>query len=275
MPDAPTPTPNRTKVAAAAALLGASAVAAFILGAGPAPSVLQLAGASHDTADDLSGSCDEAEHAADPACAGTPTAGDDEADDLSGNCDETEHAADPECAGTPTAGHDDQAGDDDDDGTAPADGIHTLDASGAGTVIYAVEGGSLRLVTATPASGWQVEVEQATGPEIELDFRSGTQRVQVNVELEDGQVRERVRARDDATGTDTRTEDGVVQDDNSGPGSVDDNSGPGSGDDDAVDDNSGPGSGDDDAVDDDHSGSGHDGGDDGSEDDHSGHGSDD
>ena len=69
MPDAPTP--NRTRLAAAAGLLGASAVAALVLGAGPAPSVLQLAGASDDIADDISGNCDEAEHADDPECAGT------------------------------------------------------------------------------------------------------------------------------------------------------------------------------------------------------------
>ena len=243
MPDAPTP--HRTKLAATAALLGASAVAALVLGVGPAPSVLQLAGASDDTADDISGNCDEAEHAADPACAGTPTSDDAKDDD----------------DGTTTTLDDSP---EDDGAAAPADGIHSLDAGGAGTVIYAVEGGSLRLVTATPASGWAVEVEQGTGREIEIDFRSGTRRVQVNVEIEDGQVRERVRVRDDADDTDVRTEDGVVQDSNSGPGSVDDNSGPDSGDD-TVDDNSnsGPGSGGDDSADD-SSGSGHDGSDDSS-----------
>jgi hypothetical protein len=245
MPDAPTP--HRTKIAAAAALLGASAVAAFVLGAGPAPSALQLAGASDDTVDDVSGNCDEAEHAADPECAGTPVTDDGEDD------------------GTTSTTVDDTTSTTADDGAgSPADEINTIDAAGAGTVIYAVEGGSLRLVSATPASGWRVEVEQASGPEIELDFRSGTQRVQVNVELEDGQARERVRFRDDADDTDIRTEDGVVQDDNSGSGS---------GDDDTVEDdhsNSGPGSGDDDAVDDDNSGSGH-----GGDDDSSGHGSDD
>jgi hypothetical protein len=246
-----TPTPNRTKIAAAAALLGASAVAAFVLGAGPAPSVLQLAGASHDNAEDVSGNCDETEHAADPECAGTPISDDDDDDGTtSTTVDDTSST---------TAGNDDPA--------APGSEIHTLDASGAGTVIYAVEGGSLRLVSATPASGWQVEVEQGTGPEIELDFRSGTQRVQVNVELEDGQARERVRFRDDADDTDVRTEDGVVREDSSGPGSGDDDT--------TVDDNSnsGPGSGSDDDADDDHSGSGH-GGDDSGGDDHSGSGRD-
>jgi hypothetical protein len=97
--------------------------------------------------------------------------------------------------------------------------------------------------------------------------------VQVNLEIEDGGVRERVRIRDEADGTEIRLENGEVVrfddgaddrdderldddavddrhhdddavDDNSGPGSGDDtdNSGPGSGDD---TDNSGPGSGDD------------------------------
>ena len=74
MPHAPTH--NRTRLAAAAGLLGASAVAVLALGAGPAPSVFQLAGASDDVAGDLSGNCDEAEHAADPECVGTSTTDD-------------------------------------------------------------------------------------------------------------------------------------------------------------------------------------------------------
>ena len=198
MPDAPTP--NRTRLAAAAGLLGASAVAALLLGAGPAPSVLQLAGASSDDA----------------------------ADDISGNCDEAEHASDPGVrrhADRPTAHQHDGRRHHLDDGRRrrrrrPADEIRSLDAAGAGTVIYAVEGGSLRLVTGHAGQRLGVEVEQSAGREIELDFRSGTQRVQVNVEIEDGQVRERVRVRDDADDTDIRTEDGVVEDDNSGPGSA-------------------------------------------------------
>ena len=85
-------------------------------------------GGSSPATVDLSGPCDEAEHATDPACAGTAAGddrdgddrgrdhaeddgvGDDRGDDnpsaddlsgvdLSGNCDEAEHAADPECAG--------------------------------------------------------------------------------------------------------------------------------------------------------------------------------
>jgi hypothetical protein len=261
MSEAPT---RRTRLGAAAGVLGAAAAFTMIVGAGPAPSVFQLIGANED----ISGNCDEAEHANDPGCAANPTTG--------GTVDDGSTSSTTEDRSTTTQ--------------APADpttDVRAIDAAGAGTVLVAVEGGSLRLVSATPVSGWRVEVEQASGPEVEVDFRSGTRRVQVNVELEDGQVRERVRVRDDADGTDIRTEDGaVVRDDsaddssNSGPGSgdddsVDDNSGSGSSDDSSVDDNSGSGSSDDSSVDD-NSGSGS-GDDDDAGDDHGsgGHGSDD
>ena len=150
-------------------------------------------------------------------------------------------------------------------------GSRTLDAAGAGTVTFTQSGGRLSLVSAVPSTGWTVEVEQAGGVEIEVDFRKGTRRVQVNLEIEDGGVRERVRIRDEADGTEIRLENGEVvrfddgdderldddavdddrrDADNSGPGSGDDtdNSGPGSGDldDDHSGDNSGPGGGDDD-----------------------------
>ena len=146
-------------------------------------------------------------------------------EDVSGNCDEAEHANDagvrrqrrrppvgtgrrPPAPPSTTAAR-----------ARPSvprrprlrpDEIRSIDAGGAGTVIVAVEGGSLRLVAATPSPGWRVEVEQAAGREVEVDFRSGTKRVQVNVEIEDGQVRERVRVRDDADGTDVRSENGTV-----------------------------------------------------------------
>jgi hypothetical protein len=62
-----------------------------------------------EAGEDISGPCDEAEHANDPRCAGTPpaTGGDDDVigdddgvgDDISGPCDEAEHANDPRCTG--------------------------------------------------------------------------------------------------------------------------------------------------------------------------------
>ena len=160
----------------------------------------------------------------------------------------------------------------------------TLDA-GAGTVVFAEAGGQLSLVSATPAPGWAVEVEQGAGREIEVDFRQGNTRVQVNVEFEDGAVRERIRVRDDDAGTEVRIENGVVVrtegfgDDtgSSGPGSSgsgssgtsgSDDSG-GHGDDDGSDDGFDDNGGDrDDGAGDDSSGRG--GDDDGPGDDHGG-----
>src|SRR5262249_36089381 len=104
-----------------------------------------------------------------------------------------------------------------------------IDAAGAGTVTVSVSGDHLALVSAVPAAGWTVEAEQAAGREIEVDFRRDGQRVQVNVEVEDGVVRERVRARDEATGAEVRIENGVVveaRDPEVGDDEVDD-SGPG------------------------------------------------
>ena len=63
-----------------------------------------------NSVEDVSGNCDEAEHANDAECAGvnaevpgTSTPG----DDVSGNCDEAEHATDPSCTG---AASDDNSG---------------------------------------------------------------------------------------------------------------------------------------------------------------------
>jgi hypothetical protein len=131
-------------------------------------------------------------------------------------------------------------------------------------VTFRRSGTQLTLVSAVPARGWRVEVERAAGVEIEVDFRQGTRRVQVNLELEDGAVRERIRIRDEADGTDIRLENGVVVrtdpgnrlddrsddrgDDRGGGDRVADdnsNSGPGSGGGHAVEDESsrGPGAG--------------------------------
>ena len=131
-------------------------------------------------------------------------------------------------------------------------GDRVVDAAGAGTVTFRRSGTQLSLVSAVPARGWRVEVEQAAGVEIEVDFRQGARRVQVNLELEDGAVRERVRIRDEADGTDIRLENGVVV--RTEPGNrLDDRGDDRRGDDRVADDNSnsGPGSGGGHAVEDD------------------------
>lgn len=124
-------------------------------------------------------------------------------------------------------------------------GTRVVDAFGAGTVTVNVDGGNLTLVSAVPAAGWTVEVEQAAGREIEVDFRSGTRRVQVNLEFEDGAVRERVRVRDEANDAEIRIENGVIVRQEPGDEPADDDAGSG---------HSGPGG--DDVIDDGHSGHG-------------------
>jgi hypothetical protein len=72
------------------------------------------------TAEDVSGPCDEAEHANDPRCTGASasmpapapaqapaTTTDDANEDVSGPCDEAEHASDPRCTGGAAAEDDD------------------------------------------------------------------------------------------------------------------------------------------------------------------------
>jgi hypothetical protein len=223
------PSPARTRLAAAG-LLGAVAALTAITGFGPTPSLFQLTGSTED----VSANCDEAEHVNDPSCVDTLTArgSDDDTSTTNPTVDDGSSTTGP------TAG-------------PVADDVRTFQAGEAGSVLVAIEGTGLQLLTAAPNQGWRVEVEQATGHEVEVTFRSGTRRVDLNLELEDGQVRERLRTRDDATDTRTEAINSVVTDD--------DNSGPGSGDDDLDDDNSGHGSDDDsDDVDDDNSGHGSD-----------------
>ena len=251
-----TPSRSRTRLGAAAGLLGVVAALTAVTGLGPMPSAFQLAGVTED----VSGNCDEAEHANDAGCVGTLTA--------RGSDDATSGSTSITVASNPTAPAP----------AAPAAGadVRTFAAGDAGSVLVQVDGASMQLLTASPNQGWRVEVERGAGREVEVTFRSGSLRVDLNLELEDGQIRARIRTRDDATDTRTETENGVVvsddsSDDNSGPGSDDSDSDDSDDDssDDSSDDNSGPGS--------DSSGS-DDSGDDSSDDssdDNSGSGSDD
>ena len=71
------------------------------------PTISLTVNSTSNSVEDVSGNCDEAEHANDAACAGTATSVDDDAtpnsvEDVSGNCDEAEHANDAACAGGAT-----------------------------------------------------------------------------------------------------------------------------------------------------------------------------
>ncbi|MGQ0832342.1 MAG: hypothetical protein ACT4OV_11755 [Microthrixaceae bacterium] len=209
---------SRTRLGAAAGILGVSVALIAATGAGPAPSILQLTGASED----VRGNCDEAEHASDPGCTAalqSPRAEDDSTTST-----------------TSTTGDDGSTTSTTVTDPAPNE-VRTVSAGDAGSIIVAVEGAQLRLLAASPNQGWQVEVEHAAGHEVEVSFRSGSLRVDVNVELEDGEVRERVRTRNDATDERVETEDGVVvrddhdDDDDSSGHDSDDSSGSDSDDD--------------------------------------------
>lgn len=194
--------------------------------------------ASSEAPGDISGPCDEAENARKPECSGVAVVDDDDsATATSSTSTSTPTAVAHSRGGVPAS---------EPSSSAPTSDVRTFAAADAGTVTYSVDGTTLTLIDAAPASGWRVEVEQAGGLEIDLDFRSGTRRVQVDVELEDGSVRERVRVRDDADDSRTEIVNGTPTEDETEDHGHDDSSGPGSGDDSGSDDDSsGTSSGDD------------------------------
>ena len=79
-------------------------------------------------------------------------------------------------------------------GAPAAEGLATAVAD-AGSVAVAREGAVLRFVTITPAAGWTVRVERDNAIEIEVSFLNGAARVDFNAELEDGQIRTKIRDR--------------------------------------------------------------------------------
>ena len=156
-----------------------------------------------------------------------------------------------------------------------ATGPVTYEAGAAGSVTITNDGSLLTITAVDAADGWSHEIEVQIGREVEMDFRKGGDRVQFNAELEDGQVRVRVRTRtadgsrtevtngidtsdDDDHGSDDsmddRTDDSASDSSDDRNDDSDDNSGRGNAEDrpdDSDDDNSGQGSSDDDDSSDD------------------------
>lgn len=143
--------------------------------------------------------------------------------------------------------------------SSASEGTVTYEAGTAGTVTISDDGNQLTIVSVDAAEGWSHEIEVQVGREVEMDFRNGGDRVQFNAELEDGEIRVRVRTRTaDGTrtevtnGVDTTDDDSASSDDlidDRGDDDSDDNSGHGNADDrsdDDSDDNGGQGSSDDD-----------------------------
>lgn len=137
-------------------------------------------------------------------------------------------------------------------------GTNVYQAGPAGTVTVSNDGSRLTIVSVDAADGWSHEIELRTGREVEMDFRNGGERVQFNAELEDGEVRVRVRTRT-ADGARTESTNGIDttdDDDDSSDGAIDDRSDDTVDDSDAAgrrgdEDNSGHGSHDDDDSSDD------------------------
>lgn len=125
-----------------AALAALATVLTVALAGSPSP--VATVSTLPPAAAEISGPCDEAEHAADPRCTGSAAAGraeDDEADDraedrqddddaedradarreagedVRGSCDEAEHAGDPRCMRAATSQQPETRGEDDDRGT--------------------------------------------------------------------------------------------------------------------------------------------------------------
>lgn len=78
----------------------------------------------------------------------------------------------------------------------------------AGSVLLRRSGGSLTIVSTESNPGWVVEVEVATGREVEGDFRNGNRRVKFNFELEEGVVRVRIESEGSSSGSSTSTTSG-------------------------------------------------------------------
>jgi hypothetical protein len=228
-------TPSRTRRGAAAGLAGIAFGLVAVTGVGPAPSLFSTTSATQD----VRGNCDEPEHAADAACAGTPAPRRID-DDSTSSTSSTSSTAD-----------DHNATEDDHTSTTlstvgqpppAATEVRTVSAGEAGSIVVAVDGTSLGLMSVNPNPGWTVEVEHASGREIEVTFLSGAARVDVKVELEDGQVRERVRTRTESPETESPEAEAPETETHTEP-RVDDSSGRGSRDDRTPEDSSGHGPG--------------------------------
>ncbi len=87
--------------------------------------------------------------------------------------------------------------------TIPAGEEVVFAAGDAGTVTIGSDGTSLMVVAVAPAAGWNFEIETPMGREVEVDFRDGTRKIKFDAELENGEIRVRVREE-----TDDRDDDG-------------------------------------------------------------------
>lgn len=69
----------------------------------------------------------------------------------------------------------------------------SVDVADAGSVVFGIDDASLTVLQVHTNPGWVAETEVEAGAEIEVDFRRTDRRVAFNAEMEDGEVRVRVR----------------------------------------------------------------------------------
>ena len=74
-------------------------------------------------------------------------------------------------------------------------GTFTYSAGAAGSVTVSSNGTTLTVVSVSPASGWTPEVETASGPQVEVTFENGNDRIDFKAEINNGQIVTEVRVR--------------------------------------------------------------------------------
>ena len=190
-------------------ILGGALGAAAIAGT-TSPVVLDMVLArSPQVAEDLSGPCDELEHAGDPRCAtiNLPASGGPSSTvppmtvpsstvPAPGGPSSTVPSMTVPSSTVPAPGV---------PSPNPGDGSTLHRVSDAGTVSIVESGGLVTVVGVQPADGWEFTIQQNGTREAEVNFRRGSERVDFKAEFEDGAVRIRVRDRRAADGSSTTT----------------------------------------------------------------------
>ena len=195
------PRPSHIATASLAALLvGASAFALA------APTPVTVEPAAQSSSDD------------DPSTDDLGVTGDDVADDAPSPDDSPSTDDSPSPDDSPST---DDSPSPDDAASAPR-GSETYTVVDAGTVTVAATPDGLVVTAVSSAAGWSGHVDWAQGRQVEVTFRSGDARVDFKAEVEDGEVRIRIR---DRRLEDLEDDDRSGSSDDDGSDDADDDSG--------------------------------------------------
>ena len=111
-------------------------------------------------------------------------------------------------------------------GAAPsADGEHTISAGAAGSIVVSKAGSTLTLVSTAPADGWtaRVDTDDDDADEVEVDFRSATEVVELSVDIERGVIETEIEQRSAGSVSDDDSDDDDSDDDDSNDNDDDSN----------------------------------------------------